>query len=309
MSAQQTLRLPGGSSWTGLTPLLLVGLGALIVVSAFFRSAAQVNTGEIGIVTQFGAVQEGTLSPGIHVILPFIQSVERLNVQIQKEQVNVDAASSDLQSIQTQVALNWHPDALSAVDIFRTVGMDYKVRLVDPTIQEAIKAATAKYTAEQLIANRAQVNRDALQILTAKLARSHLVVTDLNITNFAFSAGFNQAIEAKQVAQQNVLQAQQELARAKVFAQQKVAQANADAEATVARAKAAAQATLLDAGAATKAQELQRRSLSPLYLQSKALDVQMRALEKWNGQLPTYMTGSTVPFLQVPTSASGSAAK
>jgi regulator of protease activity HflC (stomatin/prohibitin superfamily) len=304
MAPQQNTRLPVGAPRAGLGRFVLAGIVILLVGLALLRSTAQVNTGEVGIVSQFGAVQSGTLAPGIHVVLPFVQTVEPLNVQIQKEQVDVDAASSDLQSIRTQVALNWHPDAAHAADIFRNVGMDYKSRLVDPAIQEAIKAATAKYTAEQLITNRAQVNQEALGILTTKLARSNLVVTDLNITNFAFSDAFNQAIEAKQVAQQNVLKAQQELARAKVAAQQKVAQANADAEATVARAKAAAQATLLDADAAAKAQELQRRSLSPLYLQSKALDVQARALDKWNGQLPSYMTGGTVPFLQVPAPAS-----
>jgi regulator of protease activity HflC (stomatin/prohibitin superfamily) len=242
-------------------------------------------------VTQFGAVTGATYEPGFHLKLPFVQEVEVFDVRTQKEQVDATAASKDLQAVKSVIALNYHLDAAQASSVYQTIGTLYKERVVDPAIQEAFKSATAQFTAEELITKRTEVKALAQNTLAEQLKRSHVIVDDLNIVNFDFSEEYNKAIEAKQVASQQVLKAKQDLERARV-----------EAEQAVVEAKGRADSQLVEAEAAAKAQQLQQQSLTELYIQNKAVD-------KWDGKLPQYNGGGALPFVQpvtsVPPAATG----
>lgn len=279
MTPQRPRRALPVPRWTAfpLVGLLVLGLLGLTLLG----SGTVVQAGHVGVVTQFGAVTGQTFDPGFHFKLPVVQAVEVFDVRTQKDQVEAAAASKDLQAVKSVIALNYHLDAAQATTVYQTLGTLYKERVVDPAIQEAFKSATAQFTAEELITKRAEVKTLAQRTLAEQLQRFHVVVDDLNIVNFDFSEEFNRAIEAKQVASQQVLTAKQELEKSKVAAEQRVVEA-----------KARAESQLVEAEAAAKAQQLQQQSLTELYIQNKAID-------KWDGHLPQY-TGGVVPFLQGP---------
>ncbi len=241
----------------------------LINIMSFFTV---VNAGERGILLQLGTVKE-VYEPGLHFQVPLLTNVVIMDVQTQKSQDTVDAASKDLQQIEATVALNYHADPGNVDKIYQQIGMDYASRIIDPSIQESVKEVTAQYTAEELIAKRAEVKTLIVKSLQERLKPYNVIVDDVSIVNFNFSAEFNASIESKQTAVQSALKAENDLKRIQIEAQQKIETAKADAES--------------------------------IRIQGEALKdnnglVQLKMVEKWNGQMPYYM-GSGQPLIQLPT--------
>jgi regulator of protease activity HflC (stomatin/prohibitin superfamily) len=265
---------------------------AIILVVVAYEAQVSIEAGHVGIVTQYGRVTGTTFGPGLHFKVPFTQQVVDMNVQIQKDQSSSTAASKDLQTVDTTIAVNYHLNPKDAGTVYQNIGVGYQDTVIAPSIQEVIKAVTAQYTAGQLITDRAHVQIAMQDALTTRLAQDYIVVDNLSITNFAFSDAYNAAIERKQVASQNVLTAQQTLDQARVDAQQQVVTAQAQAQAAIAKADGAAKAQIITAKANAESQALQLKTLTPLYLQ-------YQALLHWNGILPQYLSGS-LPFLTIP---------
>jgi prohibitin 1 len=238
-------------------PKRLVVVLVVIAIAAvgLLTAIRQINTGQIGVVTRFGRVTGRELGEGLHVVFPFgIDKVSRYDVKVQKQQDSAEAASKDLQDVDATIALNFRVEAGRVGEIHRTVGPLYNIKLIDPAIQEVFKATTAKFSAQELITNRAEVKNDALKLIKERLEKYGIVVDDLSIVNFKFSTGFTKAIEEKQIAQQNAERAKFNLEASKT-----------DAE----------------------AQQAQSQTLSPLFLQKQAI-------EKWDGKLPQYLGQDTV---------------
>lgn len=240
--------------------IALVLLGIII----FFGSFAIVGAGNVGVITRLGAVNR-VVNPGLSFKLPILESIEIMETRTQKEQVDAEAASKDLQEVKSTIALNYHLRGDKAVEVYQNIGTDYKFRIIDPAMQEAFKAATAKFTAEELIGKREAVKQEVFTHLRQRLEKYNVVVDDFNIVNFDFSADFNNAIEQKQVAQQN-------LEKAKIEATTATTQAEGQAN---------AQKILKDSG-----------SLTAEYLQ-------FLAIQKWDGKLPNATSGT--PFINIPT--------
>lgn len=238
-----------------------------------------ITAGERGIVMNMGAVSENVLGEGLHMRVPFVQAVKVLDVKIQKETVTAGAASKDLQQLRTIIALNYHLDPSLVNQLYQKIGMQYKDRIIDPAIQEAVKAATAKYTAEEAITKRALVREDIKTLITGRLEREYIIVDEVSITDFDFSNEFNKAIEAKVTAEQQALQAKNVLEQKKFEAEQRITTARAEAEAIKLQSEAAN---------------------NEKYVALKALEVQSEAVKKWDGHLPTQMIpGSSVPFIKI----------
>jgi regulator of protease activity HflC (stomatin/prohibitin superfamily) len=270
--------------------LVVMAVVALLIISSF----RTVDTGHIGILTSFGKVTGDELQPGLHNINPLTEGITQMSVQVQKDVADAESASSDLQQTQTQVAVNYHLDPAYVFDLYRNVGVNYADVLIDPAIQESIKATTAQYTAVQLVQRRAVAKAALEQALRARLAVYHIIVDNVNLTNFQFSDAFNKAIEAKQVASQQVLTEQQKLDALKISAQRQVVEAENQARAQVASANGDAQSNIIRAKASAQAQRLQQASLTPLF-------VQYQAILRWNGALPAYNGGNgPIPFVTVP---------
>lgn len=245
----------------------VAALVVLLVLTAW-QAIVIIDAGHVGVVTRLGAITGRNMEPGFNTKTPYIEDVTIFDVRVQKEQIGAAAASKDLQEVKATIAVNYRLDAMQAANVFQTIGSNYKERVVDPAIQEAFKASTALYTAEELITQREVVKLRALDVLQEKLIKFHVVIDELNIVNFDFSDSFNTAVEAKQVAQQNVEKAKRDLERNKIEAQQRIAEAEGQA----------------------KAQQLQQQTLTDRYLQ-------LLAVQKWNGELPKVMAGEGMPFI------------
>lgn len=249
-------------------------VAALVVLMLLAGSVGTVSAGSIGIKTRFSKVVN-TIQPGLYFKLPFIEHIEQMDVQTQKDQADATAASNDLQSVTATVAVNYHVEPQDASTIYQNIGTDYADRVISPAIQESIKSVTANYTAEQLITQREKIREEILTLLTSKLQTYGVQTDSLNIVNFAFSPQFNQAIEAKVTAQQDALAAQNKLQQVQFEADQTVATAKAQAEAIQIQAQAIQQ-------------------------QGGTNYVQLQAVNKWDGHLPTQMIpGSSVPFINI----------
>ncbi|MDH6430381.1 prohibitin family protein [Paenibacillus sp. FSL R7-0048] len=256
---------------------IVTGIAAVLIVLLIgANSFVSVEYGHVGLYKTFGKLNDNTLSPGIHFKIPFIQTVIQVNTQVTKAETDTSASSKDLQPVSTHVAVNYSVNKASAFNLMNNIGGNFDSVIINPAIQEIVKEVTAKYPAEDLITRRDVVSSEISEHLTARLAKYDLIVNDINIVNFKFSEAFNQSIEAKQVAQQQALKAENDLRRIEIEAKQKIAQAQAEAESL----------------------RLKKQEVTPELVQLKQIEVQEKALEKWNGVLPS-VTGGATPFVDV----------
>ncbi|WP_323822577.1 prohibitin family protein [Algoriphagus sp. C2-6-M1] len=255
----------------------LIMLGILVVVLFIFKPWVQVGAGQRGIVQNFGAVQNKVLREGIHFKIPVVQTVILMDVKIQKAMTDAASSSSDLQDVAMSVALNYHVMPNEAYLVYQTIGVQYKERIIDPAIQEVMKAVSAKYTAEELITKRPAVSAEMKEALKARLLESNIAVDAFSIMDFSFSQTFTDAIEAKQTAEQNALKAKRDLDRIRVEAEQTIAAATAEAEAL----------------------RLQKMNISPDLIELRKIEANLKAIEKWNGILPEVTGAGAIPFIGV----------
>jgi regulator of protease activity HflC (stomatin/prohibitin superfamily) len=272
---------------------LRVGL-ILIGVIIFFSIFYQVRSGEEGVLLTFSRAAPVGINPGLHLKIPFVQSVVRFNMQTQKYGADAtqstleSAASKDLQVVKMRVVLNYHLAQSKAPEVFTNLGTGYIDKVIVPTVHEAAKATTAQFTAINLITDRESVRADIENLLKVKLAPYNIIVEQVSITDFDFSDQFNVAIENKVTAEQNALTEQNKLAVVQFQAQQVVAAANGQRDSSIALAEGQAKATKLNAEAEAYRVQLvqQQLSQSPQY-------VDYIKASRWNGILPNfYMAGS-----------------
>lgn len=247
---------------------ITIAVVGLILISNVFVT---VPTGFRGVVTRFGKVTGKVFDEGLHIKIPFIEKVQKINVQIQKEETDADSSSKDLQSVNATVALNYRIDNTRVQDLYQDVGKAYVQKIIDPVIQESVKSGMARFTAEELITKRAEVKEVIENIMAETLSRQGITVIDFNIVNFNFSAAFDNAIEAKVTAEQEALAARNKLEQIKFEAQQAIESSKGRAEAIEIEAKA---------------------------LRNNPDVLELRAIEKWNGVLPQ-VTGESVPFVNI----------
>jgi regulator of protease activity HflC (stomatin/prohibitin superfamily) len=250
--------------------LLMGAAGLVTIILLLMLALYSVPAGYIGVVTRWGAVHR-IVQPGLGIKIPFAESVHRMSVQTQKDEIEATSASSNLQTVSAIIAVNYRLDGQFASSVYQSIGIDYQEKVVAPAIQNAFKSATAKYTAENLIKLREQVRIDAETELQKQLKPYHIIVENFNIINFDFSPEYNASIEAKQVMEQNVQTAKLELEKAKVEAEQRVVEAQGQAD---------SQKALKDSGALTSE-----------YLQ-------YLFLLNWNGVLPEVISG-TIPVFDI----------
>ncbi len=250
----------------------------LLVLVVLGGSMGTVGAGERGVLLQWGAVTGEIKDEGLYFKVPFMHQVVLMSTQIQKYTAPATSSSKDLQVVSTEVTLNFQLDATQVGEIYRTMRRQYESRIIQPYIQEAVKSVTANYNAEELITERPAVKDELQNLMTERLAPLGMLVVQLSITDFQFSATFQQAIEAKVTAVQQALEAENALARVEFEAQQEIAKARAEAEGL----------------------RLQKQQITSQLLELRKIEVQGRAVEKWNGVMPQVVTsGGPVPMLDV----------
>ncbi len=241
----------------------------LALLSSFF---VIVDAGERGVLMKFGAVQNVVLNEGIHPIIPIVYSVEKMSVRVQSQEISAEASSKDLQDVYADVALNWHIIPAETHLIYQQIGNKQAVieRIISPAVEEVLKAVMAMYTAEEIITKRGQVKAGVDQALTERLQPYHIAVDDISLVHVHFSQRFSDAVEAKQVAEQEAKRADFVALKALKEAEARINLAQGEAE----------------------AQRLLRESLTPELLQRQVI-------EKWNGNLPFIVGGDGTKLLDV----------
>ncbi len=247
--------------------ILFFGFIALIGLMVVFSSFYVIDAGERGLVLRFGEVKS-VESQGLHFKTPLLDSVKKFDIREDKVEREASASSKDLQIVSTQLAINYEVE-LNSVELIYT---KYKTReiavakIIDPIIQDVVKATTAKFTAEELITKRSEVKDLMESTLREKVNGTGITVTRMNIVNFDFSTSFNQAIEDKVTAEQQALKAENDLARIEFESQQRITQAEGEAEAIRIQAEA-------------------------VNSQGGADYVELQRIQKWNGQACTSYCG------------------
>lgn len=251
-----------------IRPRMLFGF--LFLLLNVFGCVTTIKTGEVGIKVRFGEIVSSTTDTGIVFKLPF-EDMKKINVKVQKYE-NEEAFSTSTKDLQIvnniKVSINYQIDGTKAVDLYKTVGTNYQTTVLEPAIQETIKAVISQYTAEELVTKRSDVSLAINNTLDERISSYGINSVAVSINNFDFSESYNQAIEQKAVAEQEVETSKNQLEKAKIDAEKKKVEAQGDAEANA----------------------LLQQSLTDQI-------IAQQFIEKWNGQLPTTMTDSAIPFI------------
>ncbi|MBD2208144.1 prohibitin family protein [Calothrix sp. FACHB-1219] len=244
----------------------------LFLITILLTPFVIVNAGERGVLMQFGKVQETVLGEGIHIIIPVVNTVKKISVRVQKQEISAEASSKDLQDVFTDVALNWHVIPEETNIMFQEIGdeRDLVDKIINPAVEEVLKAVVARYTAEEVVTKRGEVKSEVDHTLTARLHEYHIEVDDISLVHVNFSEKFSEAVEAKQIAEQDAKRAD--------FIALKAAK---QAEAQVNLAKGEAEIN-----------RLLRDSLTNEILERQAI-------EKWDGRLPLIMSKDSPKLLNM----------
>ncbi len=272
-----------------MAKLVIIGIIALIIIGVLVGAAVQiVDAGNRGVLLHWNAVDltQPPLEEGLHFVTPFQDSVVELEVRTLKYTKSTTSASKDLQTVSTEITVNYHPEPNAVHYLYKEVGLDYENRIIQPTVEEVVKQVTANYNAEELITKRPLVKADIEAEIAARLADFNIATEIVSITDFQFSILFAQAIESKVEAEQRALKAENDLRRIEVEARQFEAQSVGIAEANIAEAKGEAEAINIIN---------QALSNNPFYLE-------WLKIQKWDGILPLVTGGDgATPFIEIPT--------
>lgn len=259
----------------------------LIIIGVVVGSAVSiVDAGFRGVLLHWNAVElnQPPLEEGLHFIVPFQDSVVPIEVRTLKYTKSTTSASQDLQTVSTEITVNYKPEPNSVHYLYKEVGLDYENRIIQPTVEEVVKQVTANYDAEELITKRPLVKSDIELEIAKRLGTFNIATDTVSITDFQFSPLFAQAVEAKVEAEQRALQAENDLRRIEVEARQFEAQAVGIAQANIAEAQGEAEAINIINQALAN---------NPYYLE-------WLKTQAWDGQLPLVVGEGGTPFIQIP---------
>ena len=257
--------------------VVFISITCLVVVVGlilFFASTAIVPTGHIGVVTLYSKVQDKYLDAGFHMVKPFVEDIHSIDIRTQKYQGTVEGSARDLQLVNVTMSINYQIKPEKASELYAKVGKNYNDTILNPALQSGLKAAIAKFTAEEMITKRSEVANAITEELNSRL-EEYFMITAVNLENIGFTEEFNKAIEAKTTNQQKAEAEKAQLEIIKVQNEQKINTAEAEA----------------------KVRELQSQSVTDKSLEQLRLEIQRELIQKWNGQFPTTMLGDNPNML------------
>ena len=253
----------------GIPVLVLCLLVCFIIMCNPF---VMVGPGERGIKVKLGQVQSESYGEGLHFIFPFIQKFRTMDVKTQKNSLTTAVYTKDIQQARITYVINFNVQPDKVNKLFQEVGLDYASKILIPVVEGTIKDIIGKWNAQDLIANREKATDDILFKLQKQLSDKYINVTDFQMTEINYSDVFERAIESKVTAEQEALKAKNKTVQVEEEAKQKVIAAQAEAKSMAIRAQALAQ--------------------------NKSL-VQYEAVQKWDGKMPQYMMGNSIPFINL----------
>ena len=258
------------SKFLGSATTVIVVLFILFLI--VFQPMTIVGVGERGVKVTLGQTSPVALEEGVHFVMPFISTVKKMNVKTVKSNIATMAQSKDIQQARIVYVVNYNLQPENAPKMWRTVGRDYVSVVVMPTVEGIVKDTIGKWNAQDIVANREKVASEVLFKLNEKLGPKYINVSDFQITEIQYSQAFEQAIESKVTAEQEALKAKNKTVQVQEEARQKIIASEAEAKSMAIRAQA--------------------------LTQNKNL-VEYEAVQKWDGKLPQYMMGNSVPFVKL----------
>lgn len=246
------------SEKTNAKKIVLFSVLGLFILITILSSFTTINSGEVGLRVRFGKIIDSNLTEGLNFKIPYIERIVKVNIKVQKVEVNTTSASKDLQDIKTTLAVNYRVENKSATNLYKTVGNSYEQTILTPAIEESIKSIISKYTAEQTITLRPEVSSECMKELQEKVEKYGIVIDNFNIINLEFSEEYSKAIEEKQVAEQKL-----------------------------ATAKLESEAKIVEAEATQKSNELLKQTLTDELIMKEFID-------KWDGKLPETYAGDNI---------------
>jgi prohibitin 2 len=272
----------------GAAKVVIAAVIVLIVIAVVASSSVKiVDAGNRGILTHWNAVDltNAPLDEGIHFVIPFQDDVVQMEVRTLKYDTSTRSASQDLQTVQTTVTVNYHPDTEKVHFLYKEIGLSYENRVIQPAIDETVKQVSANYNAEELITKRPLVKADIENAIRERLSQFYIETDVISITDFEFSPLFAKAIESKVEAEQKAQKAENDLIRIEVEARQLEAQAVGLAAANVAEANGEAEAISIINNALSN---------NPFY-------IEWLKTQAWDGKLPLVVGEGGTPFISIPT--------
>lgn len=276
------------------------GILGLLGVVVLFLSFEIISPGHRGVVKRFGSVQMQPMGEGLNLKIPFVDTVEEWDVKVQKHTIKADASSKDLQMVHTVIAVNFRINPAYPPLVRQKVGEEYIANVLEPAIQESVKAITAQYKAEDLLAKRSAVREGMAKTLQLKLDKvlsgkgpegnssSIFIIQAFNIEDFKFDKAFNDAIEQKQVAEQEAKRVRNQVEQEKAEADKKIEQARGRAESKKLEAKGTAQAIETEAKARAEAIRIESAALK-----SNPNILRLRFIERWDGKMPRVISSDS----------------
>ena len=252
-----------------------------LIIIILWGTFVIVPAGHRGVCLWWGSVEKRIMGEGLNFIVPIAERVIKVDVKVQPHPFKeIDASSKEYQIVKMTGMMNFHIDPAFVNDLYQKVGLDFADKVIDPAFNDFVKEVVPTYPIGEILPKREEIRQRAMKKLGDNLSRYHIIVDDIYFANIRFSTGYEGAVEAKQVAQQQVETQKQVLAQREIEAQQKVATAKGEAESIQVVAQGQA-----------KANDALSRSITPIL-------VQYKSVEKWNGILPQ-VSGGAVPFVDL----------
>ena len=290
-----------GPRWPAIIRDAAIAVGVLILLMIIWPFYS-VPTGSRGVITQFGKIV-GIEPEGLAVLPPW-QKLTLFSIRSEQADIeNAAGATSDTQPVTVSLTVRYSISPDKVAEVFEKYSHTGDLSsYVQTATHEIFKAVTAKYTAPDLIAQRAKVSADIYSALAEKLAIYGAQVINIDMRNFAFQESYMRAINSKVEQEQLRQAADNKLKTVESEQKQKVAIAEAEASAVRATADGEAYARLKVATAEAESLKIQSAALaqSKDVLELRRITVEQTKAEKWNGQLPSAIyAGAPIPFLNV----------
>ena len=269
-----------GVSGSQLRNIGIIGV-LLMLFIILWGSYVIVPAGSRGVVLWLGRVEQRIMNEGLNFKVPLTESVIKVDVRVQPHPFReIDASSKEYQIVKMTGMMNFHIDPAFVNDLYQKVGLDFAEKVIDPAFNDFVKEVVPIYPIGEILPKREEIRQTAMKKLGDNLAKYHIIVDDIYFANIRFSPEYEKAIEAKQVAQQQVETQKRILAQREIEAQQKVATAKGEAE-----------SILVVAQEQAKANEVLSRAITPIL-------VSYKSIERWNGVLPQ-VSGGAIPFIEL----------
>jgi regulator of protease activity HflC (stomatin/prohibitin superfamily) len=253
----------------------------IIILIIFWGTFVIIPAGHRGVALWWGSVENRIMGEGLNFKVPIAENVIKVDVKVQPHPFKeIDASSKEYQMVKMTGMMNFHIDPSFVNDLYQKVGLDFADKVIDPAFNDFVKEVVPTYPIGEILPKREEIRQRAMKKLGDNLSRYHIIVDDIYFANIRFSPEYEGAIEAKQVAQQQVETQKQVLAQREIEAQQKVATAKGEAE-----------SILVVAQGQAKANDALSRSITPIL-------VQYKGIEKWNGILPQ-VSGGAIPLIDL----------